>query len=52
MKNLVYETPVQSEKDLVAKVAVAAERYSSGLNNIISFFIEVGGSHFEQLLKT
>ena len=36
MKNLVYETPVQSEMDLVARVAVTAG-YLSGSKNVISF---------------
>jgi len=60
MKTLVYETPVQSEMDLVARVAVAAgdiaedrrmlSLLQESLQRRCQLCIEVGGSHFEQLL--
>ena len=60
MKTLVYETPVQSEMDLVARVAVAAgdiaqdrrmlSLLQESLQQRCQLCIDVGGSHFEQLL--
>lgn len=60
MKSLVYETPVESEMDLVARVAVAAgdiaqdrrmlSRWQGSLHRRCQTCIEVGGRHFEQFL--
>ena len=60
MKSLVYETPVESEIDFVARVAVAAgdvaqdrgmlSRWQGSLHRRCQTCIEVGGRHFEQFL--
>lgn len=60
MKSLVYETPVQSEEDLVARISVAAEMIQTmpdvftdvNLNMLrrCNKCIERGGRHFQQLL--
>ena len=51
MKTLVYETPVESEMDLIARVAVAAGDVAEDrrmLSRVQQSFR--GGRHFEQLL--
>ena len=60
MKTLVYETPVESEMDLIARVAVAAgnvaqdrrmlSRVQQSFQRRCKVCIEAGGRHFEQLL--
>jgi hypothetical protein len=60
MKALVYETPVDSEQDLVARIAVAAgdiaeiphvfESVRHSLYKRYEKCVEVHGDHFEQLL--
>ena len=52
MKNLNYETHVQSEMDLVAKAAVAAIGDIALDWRMLSLYIEVDHSHFEQSLLT
>jgi hypothetical protein len=60
MKSLVYETPVESVEDLIARITAAAE-YIQTMPDIFhtvnqnmlrrcSACNEVGGRHFEQLL--
>lgn len=60
MKTLVYETPIETEMELVGRIAVAAgdiaedrrmlSRWQGSLQRRCDFCIQVGGRHFEQLL--
>lgn len=60
MKSLVYATPVASEEDLIARIAVAAgdiaekrgvfQRVRESLEKRCRMCIEEGGGHFEQFL--
>ena len=60
MKRLVFETPVESEKDLIHRIAVAAgdiaekrrvfQRVRESLERRCRLCIEHDGRHFEQLL--
>jgi hypothetical protein len=60
MKSLVYDTPVESEEELVARIAVASgdiaampgifERVRQSCARRCRNCIDVGGRHFEQLL--
>jgi hypothetical protein len=60
MQSLVYETPVETQHDLVARIAVAAgtirempEIFQRVQHNIARWcrtYNEVGGRHFKQLL--
>lgn len=60
MKSIVYETPVESGEDLIARIAIAAgdisddprmvARVHSSLLNRCRLCIRVNGRHFEQLL--
>lgn len=60
MKTLVYETPIETEMELVGRIAVAAgdiaedrrilSRWQGSLQRRCDLCIRVGGRHFEQLL--
>ena len=60
MKSLIYETPVESEEDLVARIAAAAGDIAekpgvfgdvrNSLRRRCRTCIAVNGRHFEQLL--
>lgn len=60
MKSLVYETPVETEEDLIARIAVAAGDISDNprmiasvhrsLENRCRLCIDQNGRHFEHLL--
>ena len=61
MITLLYETPVESEMDLIARVAVTADdvaqdrrmlsRVQQSFQRRCQVCIEAGGRHFEQLFK-
>lgn len=60
MKTLVYETPVESEEELIARILAAAqqiqtmpgllERANQNMIRRCNACIEVGGRHFQHLL--
>ena len=60
MKSMVYETPVESEEDLVARIAVAAGNIAEeprllncvqeSIQRRCQACIDAEGRHFEQLL--
>jgi hypothetical protein len=60
MQGLVYETPVETQHDLVARIAVAAatipempvtpQRIQHNITRQCKICNEVGGRHFEKLL--
>jgi hypothetical protein len=60
MQGLMYETPVETQHDLVARIAVAAatirempgilQRIQHNIARRCRTYNKVGGRHFEQLL--
>ena len=56
LKSLIYETPVESEIDLVAKMVIAAEnarvfeRVRQSILKRYQTYIDVGGGYLNQLL--
>ena len=60
MKTLVYETPVESEMDLIARLVAAAgdvaddqamlSRVQQSFQRRCQLCIDTGGKHFEQLM--